>query len=669
MKKLSLLFFILFLLNGIHLSSAYLPGTLEDGLLSYWKLENDFLDYLGKHNGTSQGTLTYTSQGKVGGAYNFNGIDSCISVPTAAATFNNLTEGSISLWFKFNSPDVNEFRPLIYLGTNDSDSDSVIIEVGHPGAELLLGTRLYFTVSVAGSDEPVWCYDSDSSLAAGEWHHFVATVDSTGNTGYLNGVEMTSRDYNFGTSSSTEFFDDVTDAALFTIGYGMFVIPYQFYYFNGTIDEVGIWNRSLSASEVTELFSWANATTTTTTTTTTTSTTTTTTTTTSTTLATGEITCNSCSDCSDKLDGSYDVVKLTTDIVDESSGCIQFGSGYVEFDCQGHTIDGQDSGTGINIADSVSIWNAEVKNCRISDFQYGIRLLNAYGCTITNNVINSNPDKGIYLENSGLNSIDNNTANENQYGLLISGGYNINYITDNTFNSNTWIGLYLGNVDVIRMNRNEVCYNSESDFWLYNSLGLGGINNTCSNPHLWNDTNMTGCTFQCAGVTTTTTTTTTSTTTTTIPDFRQHNLTASVSSNSANISWYTTRPSTDYLKYGLDTNYGTTVWDYLENTYHNVFLDNLTTGVTYHYRIVSQEGYPYYRGITSDDYTFMTVESGTGDINSDDFVNLLDLAMLGQAYNSVDGDANWNSAADLNSDGSVNLFDLAILGQSWGNQY
>lgn len=57
-------------------------------------------------------------------------------------------------------------------------------------------------------------------------------------------------------------------------------------------------------------------------------------------------------------------------------------------------------------------------------------------------------------------------------------------------------------------------------------------------------------------------TTTSTTTTTTIPEFRQHNLTESVSTNSTNISWRTTRPSTDYLEYGLDTSYGTTVWDY-----------------------------------------------------------------------------------------------------------
>lgn len=56
----------------------------------------------------------------------------------------------------------------------------------------------------------------------------------------------------------------------------------------------------------------------------------------------------------------------------------------------------------------------------------------------------------------------------------------------------------------------------------------------------------------------------------------------------------------------------------------------------------------------------------TGDINFDGQVNIIDLAMLGIAWGSSSGDANWNANADLNNDGSVSLLDLAILGQNWG---
>jgi len=265
------------LLLGIGLlvypSCAYLPESLEDGLVGYWRMENNTQDYRGLHNGTLAGSPSYTSEGKLGGAYEFNGVDDYIDISDAANTLNSLSEGSISAWFKFNNPSLDDFRPIIYLGTDSqSVSDSVIVEVGHLGMDPL--KNAYFTITPAASTDPIWCYDFNQDLSTGEWYHFVAVVNSSGNTGYLNGIEVTDRDYNFGTSSSTEFFDDITDADLFTIGYGMFVANYQFYYFNGTIDEVGVWNRSLSSSEVSQLYSMTTSTTTTSTISTSTSTTT-----------------------------------------------------------------------------------------------------------------------------------------------------------------------------------------------------------------------------------------------------------------------------------------------------------------------------------------------------------------------------------------------------------
>lgn len=57
-----------------------------------------------------------------------------------------------------------------------------------------------------------------------------------------------------------------------------------------------------------------------------------------------------------------------------------------------------------------------------------------------------------------------------------------------------------------------------------------------------------------------------------------------------------------------------------------------------------------------------------GDINSDGEVNQLDLALLGQAWGSHDGDPNYNACADLNKDGVIDVKDLAILGQHWGEE-
>lgn len=55
-----------------------------------------------------------------------------------------------------------------------------------------------------------------------------------------------------------------------------------------------------------------------------------------------------------------------------------------------------------------------------------------------------------------------------------------------------------------------------------------------------------------------------------------------------------------------------------------------------------------------------------GDANGDDAVDVLDLAELIAAFDSSDGDPNWNGGiADFNYDGAVDVFDLAILIQNF----
>jgi len=60
-------------------------------------------------------------------------------------------------------------------------------------------------------------------------------------------------------------------------------------------------------------------------------------------------------------------------------------------------------------------------------------------------------------------------------------------------------------------------------------------------------------------------------------------------------------------------------------------------------------------------------EVTVGDINADDSVNYLDLAMFASAYGSSQGDVSYIRAADLNSDGHVNHLDLGILATNYGS--
>ncbi|MEK6852491.1 MAG: S8 family serine peptidase, partial [Nanoarchaeota archaeon] len=56
----------------------------------------------------------------------------------------------------------------------------------------------------------------------------------------------------------------------------------------------------------------------------------------------------------------------------------------------------------------------------------------------------------------------------------------------------------------------------------------------------------------------------------------------------------------------------------------------------------------------------------TGDVNTDCEVDVIDFAIVGIAFGSKEGDANWNPKADLNGDGVINIIDMAIIGVNFG---
>jgi hypothetical protein len=57
-----------------------------------------------------------------------------------------------------------------------------------------------------------------------------------------------------------------------------------------------------------------------------------------------------------------------------------------------------------------------------------------------------------------------------------------------------------------------------------------------------------------------------------------------------------------------------------------------------------------------------------GDANRNDAVDVSDLLMLADAWDSRLGDANYNALCDFNTDGSVDASDLLALAGSWGRQ-
>ncbi|MCD6477212.1 MAG: right-handed parallel beta-helix repeat-containing protein, partial [Candidatus Aenigmarchaeota archaeon] len=190
--------------------------------------------------------------------------------------------------------------------------------------------------------------------------------------------------------------------------------------------------------------------------------------------------CNSCDDCEAAIaDNTYDLIKLTADISDYAGTCINNPANFNNkiFDCQGHTIDGDDSGVDYGIY-LFGKTNNTIGNCTITDFYRGIYLVSSSNNNLTNNTANSN-DFGIYLRESSSNILTNNTANSNYYGIHLYTSSN-NNLTNNTANSNTY-GIYL-----VSSSNNNLTNNTanSNDFGIYL---YSSSNNTLTNNTLkWN---------------------------------------------------------------------------------------------------------------------------------------------------------------------------------------
>jgi parallel beta-helix repeat protein len=139
------------------------------------------------------------------------------------------------------------------------------------------------------------------------------------------------------------------------------------------------------------------------------------------------IDCDNCMDCSEKIQNASvgDVVRLTTDITNCSSVCIDFnGSDGITFDIGGHVIDG----TGLWGRDGIYLGedsnNNIVKNGTVREFYTGIEIYKSLNNTIIDVVSKNNMEGGIYLNRASSNTLTDVSASwngitGNPYGIRL----------------------------------------------------------------------------------------------------------------------------------------------------------------------------------------------------------------------------------------------------------
>ena len=199
-------------------------ADLNDGLVAYYPFNGNANDESGNGNdGTVSGaTLTTDRFGNPSTAYSFGGPESQDEIILKYEIPATTEDGSWSVWAK---PNHSEWSGAV-LGQSDH-TVGYLFYFYHSG-------RMY---AGAGEDNITQVYwNSYTPDMAGQWNHLLLTKSGSTLTLYVNGVNQGQRTMS-----------QITPIASIGIGQGD---PYRF---DGSIDEVRIYSRVLSESEIQEL--------------------------------------------------------------------------------------------------------------------------------------------------------------------------------------------------------------------------------------------------------------------------------------------------------------------------------------------------------------------------------------------------------------------------------
>ena len=215
--------------------------NLPNGLMAYWELESDSTDSVGSSDGTDTG-ITYAAAKVNNGATGFNGSADKITIGTTTA-IKPTTAMSISAWIKREAS--GEHRILSVGWENYPTALSGFQLLLSSGAQptLSIGNDTGYTV---GTHVGSCVHGSGTSLST--WAHVVGTWDGSTIKVYLNGGAPASIAWTGGCA-----YNATVRAGL---GYSHTTVfgGDSHRYLTGDLDEVGLWNRALNATEVAALY-------------------------------------------------------------------------------------------------------------------------------------------------------------------------------------------------------------------------------------------------------------------------------------------------------------------------------------------------------------------------------------------------------------------------------
>jgi len=208
---------------------------LDDSLVAYWRLDEGqgtvATDVVSGLEGSSQAPLSWQPAGKIGGAIDFDGTVSRLTVPGLDIAGSEIT---LAAWVRPRSfaGTANEAR-FISKASSTTGNDHYWMLGNYEN-----GTALRFRLKTGSTTTTL--ISAEGQIETDKWYHVAATYDGTTMRIFLDGVEIASerKTGNLATASSVDVGlgnqpEGAGDRAL-----------------DGLLDEIRIYNKALSASEL-----------------------------------------------------------------------------------------------------------------------------------------------------------------------------------------------------------------------------------------------------------------------------------------------------------------------------------------------------------------------------------------------------------------------------------
>jgi RHS repeat-associated protein len=220
------------------------PATSQ--LLGYWKLNETSGTSATDSSGTPKnGMLTggpVFQTGQINNGLKFDGVDDQVTVSDTTGQLQVGTAFTVAFWMRKDAETASSTR-LVGKGTDTAQNFAVWEDAATHKLRFKFNSTASGELNLSGNKVLVV---GVGSSGASRWYHVVCTYDGTTARIYLNGDQDVTQTY-----SGTP----VSSAEALTMGRGP-----SGGVLNGMLDEVRVYNRTLSAGEVRQLSGMANVT-------------------------------------------------------------------------------------------------------------------------------------------------------------------------------------------------------------------------------------------------------------------------------------------------------------------------------------------------------------------------------------------------------------------------